>query len=64
MATTKHASIRYEVLDKYLQKESEDNTQAILVNAVAMPLLRETQDMRVLKSASKPLGTIFITSSR
>jgi len=30
MATTKHASIRYEVLDKYLQKESEDNTQAIL----------------------------------
>lgn len=27
MATTKHASIRYEVLDSHLQKESEDNTQ-------------------------------------
>lgn len=30
MATTKHASIRYEVLDKCLQKESEDNTEFIL----------------------------------
>lgn len=27
MATSKHASIRYEVLDRCLQKESEDNTE-------------------------------------
>ncbi len=27
MATTKHASIRYEVLDRCLQKQSEENTQ-------------------------------------
>lgn len=27
MATSKHASIRYEVLDRYLQRQSEDNTE-------------------------------------
>lgn len=27
MATTKYASIRYEVLDRCLQKQSEENTQ-------------------------------------
>lgn len=39
MATTKHASIRYGVLDRCLQKQSEDNTEAKLrklcCNAVA-----------------------------
>lgn len=30
MATTKHASIRYEVLDRCLQKQSEEYTEKML----------------------------------
>lgn len=49
MATSKHASIRYEVLDRYLQRQSEDNTEKNSVSIVVMPLPSRTPDMRPLR---------------
>lgn len=41
MAMTKHASIRYEILDRCLQKRSEDNTQQRLRNLCCNAIARQ-----------------------
>lgn len=49
MATSKHASIRYEVLDRYLQRQSEDNTEKNSGSIVVMLLPSRTLDMKPLR---------------